>query len=44
MFRALAPKIALARRVALDPVDYARTVIVSACALALILAGQALPV
>jgi len=35
--------IAQARRVAADPLEYARAVVVSACALALIAAGQMLP-
>lgn len=35
--------IAQARRVAADPLEYARGVVVVACALALIVAGQALP-
>jgi hypothetical protein len=35
--------IALARRAAVNPADYARTLVVCACAAALIAAGQVLP-
>jgi len=35
--------IAYARQIAVDPAEAARTVIVAACAIALIAAGQTLP-
>lgn len=43
MTHALAPALTIARRAVRDPLEYARVVVVSACALALIAAGQMLP-
>lgn len=39
----MAQMIAHARHITIDPLAYARTVIVGCCAMALIAAGQALP-
>jgi len=39
----MAPVLTHARRAAANPLEYARFVVVIACALALIAAGQALP-
>lgn len=44
IFTPLNTAIALPQRVQFDPVDAARSLIVLGCALALILAGQPLPV